>query len=231
MRAPAIFNGIGWTRKEGHAVVSNLELNNGQMSRLGGEEGPASGKTAAEGRNATDVFDYQDYRAYMRDRFAELQGRNRAFSQRGLARKARIANPGFFNEVIRGRRRLSPAATAKMAIGLELSPMETGYFSALVDYTETREPLAKLKIGRLLMALKNRRLYHAFHGMQPPTETQRQILQELEREWALQTAGLREDQTLQEGEEQFLDPISESTLPRILERLVYLRVHSGGGKK
>jgi uncharacterized protein (TIGR02147 family) len=107
---------------------------------------------------APGIFRYEEYRGFLRDRFAELQARNPSFSQRGLARKAGIANPGFFNEVIKGRRRLSPAAALKMAAGLDLSPEETDYFSALVEYAETRETLAKLAAGKRMLDLRNRHL-------------------------------------------------------------------------
>jgi hypothetical protein len=213
-----------------YSTFSNPDINRGRTPDPEGHAGPASGGPPAVSRGAADVFSYEDYRAYMRDRFAELQARNQTFSQRGLARKARIANPGFFNEVIRGRRRLSPAAAAKMAYGLDLSPLETAYFSALVDYTEARDTAAKLKAGKRMVMLKNRKLYHAIQETQSPNETLRRILQELERDWVLQGAGLCVEQADQEGLEPMLDPVfdtmSESTFSRILEKLICLRAQT-----
>lgn len=171
----------------------------------------------------TDIFGYEDYRAYMRDRFAELQSRKPAFSQRGLARKARIANPGFFNEVIKGRRRLSHSATLKMAVGLDLAPAEAEYFSALVDYFEAREPLAKIKAGRRMMALKNRQLRQTLQNLASPTETLREIMRELEGDWELQAAGISIDHLFPSNSPPVLDPMGESTLREILEKLVHLR--------
>lgn len=179
----------------------------------------------------TDVYNYEDYRGYLRDRFAELQARNPAFSQRGLARKAGIANPGFFNEVIKGRRRLSPAAALKMAGGLGMSPGETEYFAALVDYAETREPRAKITAGRRMLALKNRRLYQTISDMQSPSEGLREIMRELDREWVLQAAGL-EVHTNQPGvpttdQAAGMAPMSESVLRSILDKLVVIREQGG----
>ena len=172
---------------------------------------------------ATDVSNYEDYRLFMRDRFSELQARQPDFSQRRLALRARIANPGFFNEVIKGRRRLSPAAAAKMAVGLELSPWETDYFSNLVEYVETRDQVAKIKAGRRMVALKNRRLYHILSSVQSPTETLREILRELERDWVLQAAALSVDYAMQETLRPVLNPVSEATLRGIVEKLSCLR--------
>ncbi|MDB5047806.1 MAG: hypothetical protein JWO30_877 [Fibrobacteres bacterium] len=115
-----------------------------------------------------DIFRYEDYRRFLQDRFAELQSRDPGFSQRGLARKAGIANPGFYNEVIKGRRRLSPAAAIKMCNGLNLSREESEYFSALVEYGEIREPDARLSAGQRLMNLRNQRLVQAFEETQLP---------------------------------------------------------------
>lgn len=179
----------------------------------------------------TDVYGYEDYRGYLRDRFAELQARNPAFSQRGLARKAGIANPGFFNEVIKGRRRLSPAAALKMAGGLDLSPGETEYFSALVDYAETREPRAKITAGRRMLALKNRRLYQTISDMQSPSEGLREIMRELDREWVLQAAGLdvHSNQLGAPTADQAagMAPMSESVLRSILDKLIVIREQGG----
>jgi hypothetical protein len=204
---------------EGPNLDLNLDVSDRNAMGGGQGDGGVPPKTPA----ATDVTEYEDYRAYMRDRFAELQARMPAFSQRGLARKAGIANPGFFNEVIKGRRRLSPAAAAKMALGLELSTWEAEYFSALVEYAETREPIGKLKAGRRMVALKNRRLYQVLREMPSPTETLREIMRELERDWVLQAAGLTLDQTVEASSKTALDPMNETTLRGILEQLVCLR--------
>lgn len=188
-----------------------------------GGAGPADRSDSPARTAALDVFGYEDYRAYMRDRFAELQARRPAFSQRGLARKARIANPGFFNEVIKGRRRLSPAAAAKMAVGLDLSIPETEYFFALVDYMEARDPIAKLRAGRRMMALRNRQLYRTLHSIPSLAGSLRDIVRELERDWVLQAAGLSVDQPVPEDRPPVLGPPNESALQGILEQLVCLR--------
>ncbi len=198
----------------------------GQRDDAGGD-GISTEAIPQDAPAAADVFGYEDYRSYLRDRFLELQARNPAFSQRGLARKAGIANPGFFNEVIKGRRRLSPAAAIKMAHGLDLSPRETEYFSALVDYAETREPRAKLTVGKRMLALKNRHLYRAINDMPSPTDGLREILRELDREWVFQAAGLDVHSTHDAGHPAPMSPMSENTLRGILDQLVVLREQAG----
>src|SRR5690242_13228743 len=46
------------------------------------------------------IYQYVDYRAFLKDRFRWAQSQDATFSQRKLARVAGFANPGFFNEVI-----------------------------------------------------------------------------------------------------------------------------------
>lgn len=131
----------------------------------GGKTSEAGGHAGVEDNPAApDVFRYEDYRAFLKARFIDMQALDPAFSQRGLARKAGIANPGFFNEVIKGRRRLSPAAALKMAKGLDLSGEETEFFSTLVEYAETREPRAKLAAGNRLASMRNSRFLNALEG-------------------------------------------------------------------
>jgi uncharacterized protein (TIGR02147 family) len=104
-----------------------------------------------------DLYQYVDYRLFLKERFEELQARDATFSQRGLSRKAGIANPGFFNEVIKGRRRLSPAATEKMAKGLDLSASDAKYLALMVEYNEAREPKAKQSFCQQMIFRRNRK--------------------------------------------------------------------------
>lgn len=215
-----------------NSLFSDPNLNSYASPESSASGGPEMG--AADRLEPTDVYGYEDYRGFLRDRFAELQARNPAFSQRGLARKAGIANPGFFNEVIKGRRRLSPAAALKMAGGLDLSPGETEYFSALVDYAETREPRAKITAGRRMLALKNRRLYQSISDMQSPSEGLREIMRELDREWVLQAAGLdvhsNRPGSLTPEQAAGMAPMSESVLRSILDKLVGIREQGGSAQ-
>lgn len=105
----------------------------------------------------TDVYRYEDYRSFLKDRFEELQARDPAFSQRGLSRKAGIANPGFFNEVIKGRRKLSLAATEKMARGLTLPPADAKYLSLMVAYNESRDPRMRESLCQQMIFRRNRK--------------------------------------------------------------------------
>jgi uncharacterized protein (TIGR02147 family) len=106
------------------------------------------------------IYQYLDYRAFIKDRFHWLQTRDPAFSQRKLARVAGFANPGFFNEVIRARRKLSPAAIERMSLGLSLDAGETEFLRALVAYTEAHGMPEKDAALRRIEFRRNRRFFH-----------------------------------------------------------------------
>jgi hypothetical protein len=192
---------------------------------------PASAAAPSAGPAATDVFRYEDYRAFLRDRFIGMQAMDPSFSQRGLARKAGIANPGFFNEVIKGRRRLSPAAALKMANGLVLTEAETEFFSCLVEYAETREPRAKFVAGKRLIVMRNRKFSIAQDGDQAPGEDLKDIVRELNRDWVLQAAGLEVPQSMGDGNAAAMRPVGDGALRSILDRLVNIREQSAGPER
>ncbi|MDB5104467.1 MAG: hypothetical protein JWP91_2156 [Fibrobacteres bacterium] len=205
------------------------DLNPGSYAHKNDQDDVTAGEAAGSGTGpaSPDVFRYEDYRAYLRDRFLELQSLDPAFSQRGLARKAGIANPGFFNEVIKGRRRLSPAAAVKMAFGLDLGQDESEYFSTLVEYAETREPRSKHAAGKRMIALRNRKFFTSLESAPEPSEGLREIVRELDKEWVLKAAGLDvKPEGNADPSSAPLQSVDEGTLRSILDRLVDIREQS-----
>lgn len=204
-----------------HSFYASKDSDSSGGSPVGeqAQETPSDVEKAA----GADVFRYEDYRTFLRDRFCELQSQDPAFSQRGLARKAGIANPGFFNEVIKGRRRLSPAAAVKMANGLDLNLEESDYFSVMVEFAETREPRAKLAAGKRMVAMRNRKFFQTSGTECEPSEGLQEIVRELNRDWILQAAGVDVNPSQETPD---LQPMSDSTLRSILDKLVDIREHA-----
>lgn len=117
-------------------------------------------ETSADGTSTKpSIYQYVDYRAFLKDRFRWLQGQDAAFSQRKLAREAGFANPGFFNEVIQGRRKLSPAAIDRMGVGLALESNETEFLRVLVAYTEAKSLSEKEQAHQRLEQRRNRHFF------------------------------------------------------------------------
>jgi uncharacterized protein (TIGR02147 family) len=114
----------------------------------------------------TNIYQYVDYRAFLKDRFRWLQTRDASFSQRKLARVAGFANPGFFNEVIQGRRKLSSAAIDKMGVGLSLESNETEFLRVLVAYTEAKDMGEKEAAHQKLELRRNRHFFRRLNQSQ-----------------------------------------------------------------
>ena len=122
--------------------------------------------TSNEEMPETNIYQYVDYRSYLKDRFRWLQTRDNTFSQRKLARTAGFANPGFFNEVIQGRRKLSSAAIDRMGVGLSLEANETEFLRVLVAYTEAKDMGEKEAAHQKLELRRNRHFFRRLNQSQ-----------------------------------------------------------------
>ena len=136
---------------------------------------------------APDIHLYEDYRKYLKDRFAELNARDRTFSQRRLARDSSIPNPGFFNEVIKGRRGLTPASASKFAKGLLLSDDEAEFLIALAKRAECRDPVSKQLAEKRLARLRKKNRFSNV-AFRPAAEKPLDIFSELQLHWNILSA-------------------------------------------
>ncbi len=84
------------------------------------------------------VYDYTDYRRFLKDRFVDLKKRNPLFSYRSFNRLAGIQSSGFLKLVIDGKRNLATEGIAKIVQGFRLSEAERNYFELLVKFNQAR---------------------------------------------------------------------------------------------
>ncbi len=67
------------------------------------------------------IYEYDDHRRFLLDAFQEKKRRDSSWSHRKCARAAGIANPGYLNDVVKGRRPLSRVADGKMGKGFVIT--------------------------------------------------------------------------------------------------------------
>lgn len=79
-----------------------------------------------------NIFDYLDYRAFLRDLFNFKKYNNRLFSYRVFSGKAGFSSPNFLKLVIDGKRNLSNESIGKIAKGFGLKKQEREFFENLV---------------------------------------------------------------------------------------------------
>ncbi len=105
----------------------------------------------------TSVFDYMDYRSFLRDRFSELKRKNPRFSYRAFNRLAGIKSSAFLKLVSEGKRNLADDGIAKIIRGFRLSETEARHFWLLVRYNQAKNVFER-EIYAQLIALSQGRL-------------------------------------------------------------------------
>jgi uncharacterized protein (TIGR02147 family) len=80
-----------------------------------------------------NIYDYTDYRFLLKEYYALQKKAIRSFSFRYFAARAGVS-PSVFKDIMAGRRRLSFAVMQKYAAAMNLTPKETEYFGAVVQF-------------------------------------------------------------------------------------------------
>jgi uncharacterized protein (TIGR02147 family) len=90
-----------------------------------------------------NLFEYSDYRAFLRDYYGEQKKKNPSYSYRLFANKAKLGSPNYLKLVIDGKRRVTDQNLPHFARGLHLGREEAEYFRNLVLFQESKDHEAK----------------------------------------------------------------------------------------
>jgi len=82
------------------------------------------------------IYDYMDYRRFLKDRFSEIKREKPGFSYRVFNRMAGIQSSGFLKLVIDKKRNLAEEGVRKVARGFKLNENEEKYFELLVKFNQ-----------------------------------------------------------------------------------------------
>jgi uncharacterized protein (TIGR02147 family) len=102
------------------------------------------------------IYAYDDFRVFLKDRYEAMKKSDPGCSARNFAAAAGFSNPGFLNDVIKGRRTLSKEARRKCAAVFHLSDSETEYFDVLVEYGQAKKTLQRQELYKKVLARRNR---------------------------------------------------------------------------
>lgn len=83
------------------------------------------------------IFEYTEYRFFLKDYYSFQKKNNRRFSYRSFALQSGVA-PSLFKDVVSGRRQLTLKVMEKYAGAMQMSPREQGYFRALVEFVNAK---------------------------------------------------------------------------------------------
>lgn len=87
--------------------------------------------------SAPSVFDYLDYRAFLRDYYAEKK-RTRGLSFRAFSKKAGLGSPNYLKLVMDGDRSLTEPMAERFAAALSLTGEAAEYFIEVVRFTQAK---------------------------------------------------------------------------------------------
>ena len=93
-------------------------------------------KEAMADKNHIDVFDYLDYRAFLRDYYAHMKGTRRGFSYRAFSRRAKLGSPNHLKRVMDGDRNLTLEMAERFATACGLEGETAEYFVHLVSFNQ-----------------------------------------------------------------------------------------------
>jgi uncharacterized protein (TIGR02147 family) len=85
-----------------------------------------------------NLFEYNDYREYLREYYEEQKRRKPGFSYRWFSQQASINSSAFLYYVITGRRNLTKSSTAKISRAIGHDRAEAEYFEMLVFFNQAR---------------------------------------------------------------------------------------------
>lgn len=100
------------------------------------------------------VYQYSDYRAFLRDFLTYQKQQRRFFSQRYFANRAGFSAHSFLPYVINGKRNLTGESAERMIAGLGLKERSADYFRLLVKYTQADTDAEKQSLFNELNALR-----------------------------------------------------------------------------
>lgn len=84
------------------------------------------------------LFDYTDYRSFLKDALQALKEKDPKFSQRWVLQRLGLRSSGWLADLLAGRRKLSRPQAALFSQILSLSAREELYFQTLVDYDQAK---------------------------------------------------------------------------------------------
>ncbi len=103
---------------------------------------------------AVNIYEYSDYRLFLRDKFQEEKNRGKHFSYRKFSFIAGLSSPNFLKLVIENQRNLSKAGIEKFASGFRLTGNEKEYFSYMVLMNQCVSHLEKDGYYRKMIRLR-----------------------------------------------------------------------------
>lgn len=102
-----------------------------------------------------NIFHYSDFRLYLRDYHAWRKAQDPKFSHRFIMDKMGSSSPAWFNDVVKGRIRLTGTYLVRLGQLLKLKAKELDYFETLVHYQQSDSLDEKNRYMGKMMSFKD----------------------------------------------------------------------------
>lgn len=100
------------------------------------------------------IFDYQNYREYLRAYYDEQKATTKSFSYRSFSKKANINTSSFLFHVIRGKKNLTKNSIMKISGAANHNKEEAEYFENLVFFNQAKTIQEKTHYYSKLIEIK-----------------------------------------------------------------------------
>jgi len=125
----------------------------------------ATRRRTTQGDGGVSVFDFLDYRAYLRAYYEAAKKRRGGYSFRTFAKKAGLKSPNFFKLVMDGQRNLGAESVPRFAEALGLDEEERGFFADLVALAQAPSSVEKNRVFERIAASRRFRAARRIDGM------------------------------------------------------------------
>lgn len=100
------------------------------------------------------IYNYSDYRTFLRDRLKALKKADRSFTYTTFAAIAGFKSPGFLTQVLQGQSNLTETMALAFAKALGLGKSETDFFASLVASNQAKTHEEKSASTERLLSAK-----------------------------------------------------------------------------
>ena len=101
------------------------------------------------------IFEYTDYRRYLRDFYAWAKVHKKGFSHRAFLGNAGMAGSAYLKRVMEGQHDLTSDSIPKFAKALDLTSQEKLFFESLVSFNQAQTLADKDRFFKRLMDVKS----------------------------------------------------------------------------
>jgi uncharacterized protein (TIGR02147 family) len=100
------------------------------------------------------IYDYFDYRKFLKDIYREHKSANPLFSYRYIGGKVGFSSAGFFSKILKGTTNISMKSAIAFARLFKLTKQETRYFEVLVQFNQAKTHESKKYFFEQLLSMK-----------------------------------------------------------------------------